>query len=192
MRESSRIGRQGVADSCGLRYRTGQFVRSGFFFPEMWVAVRILFFFAYNQYSMVMKKYELKNNKALGRYEFDLDGATAVVDYEECGPGCIAVTHTGVPDRFCGQGIASQLTVAAESGSAVSIHGPLYSAASGVEADGCGQVAGGTALYRLRLEIRFWVGSVPCRPFFGYKARGLLPDGEWAGARGNECRLPGF
>ena len=59
-----------------------------------------------------MKKYELKNNKALGRYEFDLDGDTAVVDYEECGPGCIAVTHTGVPDRFCGQGIASQLTVA--------------------------------------------------------------------------------
>ena len=112
MRESSRIGRQGVADSCGLRYRTGQIARSGFFFPEMWVAVRILFFFAYNQYSMVMKKYELKNNKALGRYEFDLDGATAVVDYEECGPGCIAVTHTGVPDRFCGQGIASQLTVA--------------------------------------------------------------------------------
>ena len=30
----------------------------------------------------------------------------------ECGPGCIAVTHTGVPDRFCGQGIASQLTLA--------------------------------------------------------------------------------
>ena len=44
----------------------------------------------------------------------------------------------------------------AESGSAVSIHGPLYSAASGVEADGCGQVAGVTALYRLCLEIRFW------------------------------------
>lgn len=61
---------------------------------------------------MVMKKYELKNNKALGRYEFDLGGATAAVDYEECGPGCIAVTHTGVPDRFCGQGIASQLTLA--------------------------------------------------------------------------------
>ena len=59
-----------------------------------------------------MKKYELKNNKALGRYEFDLGGATAAVDYEECGPGCIAVTHTGVPDRFCGQGIASQLTLA--------------------------------------------------------------------------------
>lgn len=111
MRESSRIGRQGVADSCGLRYRTGQIARS-VFFPEMWVAVRILFFFAYNQYSMVMKKYELKNNKALGRYEFDLGGATAAVDYEECGPGCIAVTHTGVPDRFCGQGIASQLTLA--------------------------------------------------------------------------------
>ena len=51
-------------------------------------------------------------------------------------------------------------TAGAESGSAVSIHGPLYSAASGVEADGCGQVAGGTALYRLRLEIRFWVGIV--------------------------------
>ena len=59
-----------------------------------------------------MKMYELKNNKALGRYEFDLGGATAAVDYEECGPGCIAVTHTGVPDRFCGQGIASQLTLA--------------------------------------------------------------------------------
>ena len=59
-----------------------------------------------------MKKYELKNNKALGRYEFDLDCASAAVDYEECGPGCIAVTHTGVPDRFCGQGFASQLTVA--------------------------------------------------------------------------------
>lgn len=58
------------------------------------------------------EKYELKNNKALGRYEFDLGGATAAVDYEECGPGCIAVTHTGVPDRFCGQGIASQLTLA--------------------------------------------------------------------------------
>ena len=54
MRESSRIGRQGVADSCD-RYRTGQIARSGFFLPEMWVAVRILFFFAYNQYSMVVK-----------------------------------------------------------------------------------------------------------------------------------------
>lgn len=69
------------------------------------------FLFAYNQYPMVMKKYELKNNKALGRYEFDLNDAAAAADYEECGPGCVAVTHTGAPDRFCGQGIASQLTV---------------------------------------------------------------------------------
>ena len=44
-----------------------------------------------------MKKYELKNNKALGRYEFDLGGATAAVDYEECGPGCIAVTIRAFP-----------------------------------------------------------------------------------------------
>lgn len=59
-----------------------------------------------------MKKYELKNNKTLGRYEFDLGDATAVVDYEECGPGCVAITHTGVPEQFGGQGIASQLTEA--------------------------------------------------------------------------------
>lgn len=103
-----------------------------------------------------------------------------------------SVLRTGYRLAADGGGAGRSETAGAESGSAVSIHGPLYSAASGVEADGCGQVAGGTALYRLRLEIRFWVGSVPCRPFFGYKARGLLPDGEWAGARGNECRLPGF
>ena len=59
-----------------------------------------------------------------------------------------------------GGGAGRSETAGAESGSAVSIHGPLYSAASGVEADGCGQVAGATALYRLRLEIRFWVGIV--------------------------------
>lgn len=103
-----------------------------------------------------------------------------------------SVLRTGYRLAVDTGGVGRFETAGAESGSAVSIHGPLYSAASGVEADGCGQVAGATALYRLRLEIRFWVGSVPCRPFFGYKARGLLPDGEWAGARGNECRLPGF
>lgn len=151
-----------------------------------------------------MKKYELKNNKALGRYEFDLGGATAVVDYEECGPGCIAVTHTGVPDRFCGQGIASQLTVAVledlkRQGLKVV---PLcrFMARYILRHPEWKQMVADKWRVGRRYTVCAWrfvfgqgsFSSGPCRPFFGYKARGLLPDGEWAETRIDECRLPGF
>ena len=67
------------------------------------------------------------------------------MDYEECGPGVSPLPIRAFLIGSAGQGIASQLTLAVLEDlkrqglkvvPAVSIHGPLYSAASGVEADG--------------------------------------------------------
>lgn len=59
-----------------------------------------------------MQRYELKNNTECRRYEFDLGGAVAVVNYELRAEGIVCLIHTGVPEQFSGQGIASELTEA--------------------------------------------------------------------------------
>lgn len=58
------------------------------------------------------KRYELKNNVGASRYEFDLGDDIAVVDYERIGTDIVVLTHTGVPKRYSGQGIAAELTEA--------------------------------------------------------------------------------
>lgn len=58
-----------------------------------------------------MKKYSLKNNEARHRYEFDIEGRTAHIDYELDGE-VIVLTHTIVPEQYEGQGIGTQLVAA--------------------------------------------------------------------------------
>lgn len=58
-----------------------------------------------------MKKYSLKNNEARRRYEFDIEGRTAHIDYELDGE-VIVLTHTIVPEQYEGQGIGTQLVAA--------------------------------------------------------------------------------
>ena len=51
---------------------------------------------------------EIRDNKAESRFEMDADGELAVAYYRR-EPGVITFTHTEVPYRLQGQGIASQL-----------------------------------------------------------------------------------
>jgi predicted GNAT family acetyltransferase len=51
---------------------------------------------------------ELRQNAARGRYEFDVDGATAIAVYRAA-PGVLTVTHTEVPAALRGQGIGSRM-----------------------------------------------------------------------------------
>lgn len=53
-------------------------------------------------------KHELIDNSAEERYEFDLEGDTAVIEYNKQ-PGCIVLTHTYVPARHEGRGIGKEL-----------------------------------------------------------------------------------
>jgi len=55
---------------------------------------------------------EVINNEARGRYELHAEGGLAVAYYEPRG-GAIAFTHTIVPERLQGHGIASILIKAA-------------------------------------------------------------------------------
>lgn len=55
-----------------------------------------------------MGKYELREKPACNRYEYDLGGATAYVEYELDG-NIMTLTHTIVPPAFSGQGIGAQL-----------------------------------------------------------------------------------
>ncbi|HIW64672.1 MAG TPA: N-acetyltransferase [Candidatus Alistipes intestinipullorum] len=57
------------------------------------------------------KRYSLIHNAAQHRYEFRLDGGIAYVEYEPDG-GIYRLTHTIVPPRFEGQGIAAELVAA--------------------------------------------------------------------------------
>lgn len=54
------------------------------------------------------KKHTLIDNVALRRYEMDLGGEKAVVEYV-IGPGYRILTHTEVPPKFEGQGIGREL-----------------------------------------------------------------------------------
>ncbi|MDE5621946.1 MAG: N-acetyltransferase [Alistipes sp.] len=52
------------------------------------------------------------HNTAERRYELDLKGDRAVLEYVEL-PGVLVLTHTGVPKRHEGRGIGSELVRAA-------------------------------------------------------------------------------
>ncbi len=56
---------------------------------------------------------KIVHNTDASRYECDLGGDIAVIDYIEMGDGVVAFVHTGVPAQYEGQGIASELTRAA-------------------------------------------------------------------------------
>ncbi len=58
-----------------------------------------------------MQKHKLTDNTAEERYEFDLDGDIAVIEYIK-DPEVITLTHTFVPQNHQGQGIAAELTEA--------------------------------------------------------------------------------
>jgi uncharacterized protein len=51
---------------------------------------------------------EVRNNAALGRYELDVEGHTAVAYYRRSG-GVVTFTHTEVPHELSGRGIGSRL-----------------------------------------------------------------------------------
>lgn len=91
-----------------------------------------------------MERYILKDNEARSRYEFDLGGHTAYIDYEKDN-GTIVLTHTFVPEAYEGRGVGAQLVAAAltdirrqglKVGSAVLFRRRLHQAASGVERHG--------------------------------------------------------
>ncbi|WP_044204748.1 GNAT family N-acetyltransferase [Flammeovirga sp. OC4] len=53
-------------------------------------------------------EYQLTNNEDKKRYEFDIDGQIAYIDYM-LARGNIYLTHTEVPPSLGGQGIGSKL-----------------------------------------------------------------------------------
>lgn len=57
------------------------------------------------------EKHTLIDNVIEQRYEMDVDGDKAVVEYTKQ-PGVIVLTHTFVPERLEGQGIGKQLVQA--------------------------------------------------------------------------------
>lgn len=54
------------------------------------------------------EKYTLVDNANDSRYEFDIEGHKAIVEYIKR-PGVMILPHTFVPTRFEGQGIGSEL-----------------------------------------------------------------------------------
>lgn len=58
------------------------------------------------------RKHTLVDNTAEQRYEFDLEGAKAFIEYLP-GNGLLILTHTEVPSQFKGQGIGKELVRAA-------------------------------------------------------------------------------
>ena len=55
-----------------------------------------------------MENLKVTDNKEKERFEIDLDGKTALIDYSEQN-GVVAMTHTEVPPEFEGKGVGSQL-----------------------------------------------------------------------------------
>lgn len=58
-----------------------------------------------------MQKHKLTDNTVEKRYEFDLNGETAAIEYIR-ESDVITLTHTFVPETHQGQGIAAELTEA--------------------------------------------------------------------------------
>ena len=57
-------------------------------------------------------EHTVMHNEAESRFEVALDNKVAVVDYRKMNGVYLAVTHTGVPKEYEGQGIAAKLTKA--------------------------------------------------------------------------------
>ena len=55
-----------------------------------------------------MENLTVTDNKEKERFEVELEGATAFIDYSEQN-GVVAMTHTEVPKNFEGKGVGSQL-----------------------------------------------------------------------------------
>ncbi|HMN51369.1 MAG: N-acetyltransferase [Xanthobacteraceae bacterium] len=53
----------------------------------------------------------IRDNKALSRYEFDVEGGTAFANYR-LSPGVVTVTYTEVPVALRGRGIGAKLSTA--------------------------------------------------------------------------------
>ena len=51
---------------------------------------------------------DVKDNKAMHRYELNVDGSVAFA-YYRLAPGVVTITHTETPAALRGRGIASQL-----------------------------------------------------------------------------------
>ena len=51
---------------------------------------------------------DVTNNKAMQRYELNVDGSVAFANYR-LAPGVVTITHTETPAALRGRGIASQL-----------------------------------------------------------------------------------
>jgi uncharacterized protein len=54
------------------------------------------------------ENYEVKNNTRAGRFEVQIDGNLAVLDYQLDGQ-VMTITHTEVPEALGGRGIAGQM-----------------------------------------------------------------------------------
>ena len=54
-------------------------------------------------------KNHVRNNRGLSRFEIDVDGSTALLEYSDQ-DGVMFVTHTFVPPALRGQGLAGILT----------------------------------------------------------------------------------
>ena len=50
----------------------------------------------------------VRDNKALGRFELDAEGAVAFANYR-LAPGVVVITHTETPRALRGRGVASEL-----------------------------------------------------------------------------------
>lgn len=57
---------------------------------------------------MYVSKEEIRNNTERGRYELEVDGKLAVIEYRDAG-GQRYFTHTEVPRALEGRGIASKM-----------------------------------------------------------------------------------
>jgi predicted GNAT family acetyltransferase len=55
---------------------------------------------------------QVRDNAALSRFELQLDGAVAVLDYTRRGQ-VLALNHAGVPPAFEGRGVGSRLVAGA-------------------------------------------------------------------------------
>ncbi len=56
------------------------------------------------------RHYELTHNAAAKRYEFNIEGEKAFIEYLEK-PGVVVLTHTRVPESLGGRGIGSELVL---------------------------------------------------------------------------------
>lgn len=50
----------------------------------------------------------VRDNKALGRFELDVEGGLAFANYRLT-PQAVVITHTETPRALCGRGVASEL-----------------------------------------------------------------------------------